>query len=374
MRLLFIYYQYPLYPQGSYFQEFINQIAARVSQAYLLASRYPAGEFKKPKNLTIFWLPYFNLPFLNEIFFILSALIKVIFTKELHQVDLVNAVGPRGILAGWYLKRKYKLPLICTIELINERKTLFNNLVYLLSRFLITKAPVDKFICWSDYYWKNYLRKWGIDKNRVTIIPAGIDTNSYNPGIDGGEIKKKYSPNDPLIVFAKPLYYPNTEAAKLLVRSIALLKSDFKIKLLIGGGNGKKEVWLLAESLGVDDHVDFMLPTPFPEIPKYIAAADLVVLPFTYAPTTSRSLLEAMAMKKPIITSPLGEIKEILKDRKNAILVEPIPEKISIAIKETFNDKNLSDKISSNARRLVEDKFSLLKTSKQTIEFFKELL
>ena len=370
MKVLFIYYKYPLYLQGSYFQEFLNELSRFTEKIYLLAAHYPQSNFKKPKNIKIFWVPLFNIPLIGELFFMLGVLWKVIFTSELQEVDLINSIGPRGLLAGWYLKKKYKIPIVCTIEMINERGSLVNNICYEVVWFLLTRIPIDKFICWSNYYWKNHLKKMGVPKNKVVIIPAGIDTKVYNPNIDGSEIKRKYAPNNPLIVFAKPLYSVNTQSAKLLVQSIALLKPEIKIKLLVGGGEGQKEVEKMAKDLNVIDQVDFMPPTPFPEIPKYIAAADLIVLPFVYAPTTSRSLLEAMAIGKPIITIRGGEIENIIENGKKALLINPIKEEVAKAIKRVLTDQDLATSLGRNAVTLVNKKYSLSIIVDKTIEVY----
>ena len=373
MKVLFFYYKYPLYPQGSYFQEFLNILSDSLERVYLVATRYPKGDFTKPDNLKIFWLPLFDLPVVGELFFMLAALLKTVLVKELHHVNLVNSVGPRGLLAGWYLKKRHKISLICTIEMLNEKDSLANTLYYLFVRFLFTRAPVDKFICWSGYFWESQLKPWGISEDKVVIIPAGVDVERYSPNTDGSGIKKKYAPNNPLIVFAKPLYSTNIEAAKLLVRAVAILKPEIELKLLIGGGDGQSGVEKLAKDLDVSQQVSFMPLTPFPEIPKYIAAADLVVLPFTYAPTTSRSLIEAMAMGKPIVTTPVGEVGRILKDREHVVFVNSVPKEIATAVKEVLNDEDLSVRIGVNARRLVEEKFSLPAVVRQTVRTFESL-
>ena len=374
MKILTVFYHYPLYPEGSYFQEFLNKLAESIDRIYLLACHYPKTNFKKHKNIKIFWVPLLKINYIGEIFFMIAVLLKAVFKKELQQVDVVNSIGPRGLLAGWYLKRKHGIPLICTIEMLNEKGSLFRNVYYELVRFLVIRAPVDKFICWSNYYWEDHLKKWGISEDKVVIIPGGIDTENYNPRIDGSEIKKKYAPDAPLIVFAKPLHDYNTEPAEVIVRAIVLLKPEMTIKALIGSGDGKKYIQNLVKDLGISDLVSFMPPTLFPEIPKYIAAADLVILPFPSARTTSRSLLEAMAMGKPIVTSPIGETGKILKDGKQAILIEPQPKMVAEKIKLLLENKQLSDKIRKGARELIENKFSLSVVVSQTLAIFKDLI
>ena len=343
-----------------------------VDQIYLIAYKYPDCEFFKPKNLKIFWVPRIKIKFLEELFFIFLVLIKVIFISELKKIHVVNCIGPKGLIAGSYLNKIFKITLICTIEMLNEKGSFLNNINYFITKILLTKAPIKKYICWSHYYWENHLKNWGIKENKVAIIPCGIDTEIYNPAVDGSDIKRKYASNYALIVFAKPLFYANSEMAKILVQVIALLKEKIKIKLLIGSGERKREVQMLAEDLSVLDQVEFMPMTPFPEIPKYIAAADLIVLPFTYAPTTSRSLLEAMAMGKPVVTTNKGEIPNIIKNGKEALLVNPIKEEIAKALERVLTDQVLSESLGRNATALVNKKYSLLKIVDKTIEVYTE--
>jgi len=216
MKLLYLFYQYPLYLKGCYFQEFLNQLAKNVNHIYLISYHFPKNNFKKPKNITIFWLPRINLSYLDEILFMLLALVKVILTSELKQINFVNSVGPRGLLAGWYLKKRHNIPLICTIEMLNKKNSLINKTIYYLTKLLLIYSPIDRYLCWSKYYWQNHLKKWGINKNKVKIIPAGINIKNYHPNINGVKIKQKYSPNNPLIVFAKPLYDQNTKGRQAL--------------------------------------------------------------------------------------------------------------------------------------------------------------
>jgi glycosyltransferase involved in cell wall biosynthesis len=374
-KILFIYFRYPLYPEGSYFQEFLNKLAEQVREIYLIATYYPPKSiFKKPTNLRIFWVPLFNIRFIGELFFIVAVLFKTIFTKELHKVDVVNSFGPRGLLAGWYLKKVYGIPLICTIEMLNEKGSIVNDIYYEIVRFLITSIPVDKFICWSNYYWEKHLKPWGIPKERVAIIPGGVDTEIYSPAFDGGNIREKYAPDCSLIVFAKPLYYPNTESAKILVRAVALLKERIKIKLLIGSGEGEREIRNLTRNLNMGDAVEFMPIVPFTEIPKYIAAADLIVLPFTYAATTSRSLLEALAMGKPVITTRVGEMPNMVENGKEALLVNPVKEEVAEAIERVLTNPDLATSLGHNAVALVNQKYALPIIINKTIETYEKVL
>ncbi|OGD54598.1 hypothetical protein A3J78_00365 [Candidatus Beckwithbacteria bacterium RBG_13_35_6] len=373
MRILYIFYQYPLYLKGSYFQEFLNAVCKKIKKIGLISYYYPKTEFTQPKNLKIYWLKKPNLSFIDELLFIVLVLLKVLICKDLKNYDLTNCIGPRGLLAGWYLKKKYKIPLVCTIEMLNEQKGIKNSFIYSLSKILLTKIPIDKFICWSKYY-KQHLISWGIPDSKIIIIPPGIDTTKYHPNIIGKVIKNKYSPKNPLIVFAKPLYLHHVKAVKLIIKAIAILKPKIKINFLVGSGDGKKQIIAYAKKLKILNQVKFMPPIPFPQMPKYLAAADLVVLPFTYAPTVSRSLLEAMAIKKPIITTKVGENKIILKNNHHVLFCLNSESKLAKKIIILLNNKKLTLKLKQSARLLILEKFSLNKIVLQHINCYNQLI
>ena len=79
----------------------------------------------------------------------------------------------------------------------------------------------------------------------------------------------------------------------------------------------------------------------------------LLILP-SFSEGIPNVILEAMATKTPIIASPVGGIKEILKNGHNAMFIRPEdPKDISLKILMCLKDKNLRNKISKNAYKEV---------------------
>ncbi|MFC1711113.1 glycosyltransferase family 4 protein [Patescibacteria group bacterium] len=373
MKILYIVFKYPLYHGGSYFQEFLNSISKKVKNISLIAFLFPKTKFSNPKNINFFSLPIINLPILDESLFMLSSFVKVFFSSNFSSLDLINCIGPRGLLAGWYLKKRYKIPLVCTIEMLNNNKGFRNKLTNFFSRFLLTNAPIDKYICWASFY-KKQLISWGISASKIQDIFPGIDIKKYHPKINGKDIKLKYSPKNPLIVFAKPLYLHHIRAVKLLIKSIAILKPKIKINLLLGDGQGKKQIEIYAKNQKVLNQIKFMPQVSFSQIPNYLAAADLIVLPFTYEPTVSRSLLEALAIGKPVITSFKDEFRTILTHKKNVIFTKNSPSQIAKKVEEILKNRKLSKKLSKNAVYLIQNNYSQKLAVQKTITCYRKVL
>lgn len=381
MNVALIYFKYPLYDGGSYIQEFVDELCLKSNTVSLFCCNFPNKNFNKPNNLKIYWLYLLEIPLIGDFIFNLQLLITGFFVffynqilnpKQTTKIDVINIINARGALAGFLLSKLFRIPAIITIEIINTPNgSITQKVFYQMQKFLY-KLNFDHIICWSNYY-QQYLIDWGIDKNKIKIIPSGIDTKRYDPTtVKVNDIKAKYSQNNPLIVFAKPLYYYNRISAELLIDAIFLLKDQIKINLLLGLGDQKSIIDKKIDQLKLTDQVKYMPVVPITKIPEYIMASDIIVLSYKYAPTISRSLLESMAMQKPIITTNIGAIPQILQNDVNALIVEPDPKQIAKAIYTLLQNPQKAHALGTKARSVVLSTYDISLIVNSTIKLYRE--
>ena len=109
-------------------------------------------------------------------------------------------------------------------------------------------------------------------------------------------------------------------------------------------------------------------------MPDLYSVADIFVLP-SLSESFPNVMLEAMAMRKPIIITKVGVVPEILDSYKTAILVEPAsPVELADAIIELETDKGLASKIGQEARALVCKKFTWERVLDQTMRMYEAAL
>lgn len=91
------------------------------------------------------------------------------------------------------------------------------------------------------------------------------------------------------------------------------------------------------------------------DVPALLAFSDIVVLPSYYREGVPRSLLEAMAMGKPLITTDYPGCREIVKDGYNGFLV-PIKNSLALsqAIARLLRDADLRFEFGRAGREWVE--------------------
>ena len=101
--------------------------------------------------------------------------------------------------------------------------------------------------------------------------------------------------------------------------------------------------------------------------------AAVVVFP-SYAEALPMSWLEAMAMKKALVTSNIGWSKEIMKNGKTGYMVHPKDHnQFADRILELLQDRQLSLKMGEAARKHVKDNFSACKIVERNIDFYRSL-
>ena len=115
----------------------------------------------------------------------------------------------------------------------------------------------------------------------------------------------------------------------------------------------------ILEKLERYDNFHYLGTLGYPdEVRQYLTEIDIYALP-TGMDTTPLSCREAMAMKKPIISTRVGGIPEMIYDKETGFLADEGDYQTWIeSIKSLLNNKELAEKLGNNARELLLEKFN----------------
>jgi glycosyltransferase involved in cell wall biosynthesis len=101
---------------------------------------------------------------------------------------------------------------------------------------------------------------------------------------------------------------------------------------------------------------------------------DVVALP-TRSEGMSQSLLEAMALGKPVVTTARGGNTDLVQDGVNGLLVPPRdPRSLGTAIQRLLADPALRARVGAAARRRVREDFTIQRTLEQTDAVYRAAL
>jgi len=193
------------------------------------------------------------------------------------------------------------------------------------------------------------IKSFGFNLKNIYIIPNGIELEKFkNLSKNTARKELNISQNEKVVLFVGTL--KNIKGIKYLVEAINIVKQKgLKIKLLlVGDGEQKSELEKMAEKLNIKEEVVFIGRIDNKEIAKYMAVANIFVLP-SLSEGLPVVVLEAMASGLPIIATKVGGVPEILKDSENGFLVDAKnSEQIAEKILYLFSGDDVKKYISNN--------------------------
>jgi glycosyltransferase involved in cell wall biosynthesis len=127
--------------------------------------------------------------------------------------------------------------------------------------------------------------------------------------------------------------------------------------LIVGEGSERDALEAQAEALSVSERIVFTGRRE--DVPAVTAALDVAVLP-SYREAQGLSVLEAMALNRPVVASNVGGIPEMIEDGATGLLVPPgDSQALAAAIVRLLKDHPYADMLARGGHALVHDRFCI---------------
>ena len=191
--------------------------------------------------------------------------------------------------------------------------------------------------------------------NKCITIYAGIDIQKFSPNITPQITREELnlSTNDFVLVFSGRL--TPEKGIRELITALGLLCEYPTIKLLIigssffGNTNDDNEfiISLKRQAETMKERIRFTGFIPYELMPSYLKISDVAVIPSLWDDPLPTTVLEAQAMRLPIITTDRGGIPEEVT-KSNAIIVPTGTEfekRFAEAILQVYDNKDLQGKM-----------------------------
>jgi colanic acid/amylovoran biosynthesis glycosyltransferase len=208
----------------------------------------------------------------------------------------------------------------------------------------------------------------GLD-GRLAVVPNSVDLRRLGPPRSGA--------GAPGLVLAvarlveKKGLHDLVQACGLLRRRAATAGIQLEV---VGAGPLRGPLREAAERLGVNAR--FLGALPQEEVLERYRRASVYCLPCVVAGSGDRdglptSVLEAMALGVPVVTTAVGGLPEAVIDGRTGLVVpEHDPEALAAALERLLTDRELGARIAARARRHVEGRFALERSAARLRELF----
>ncbi len=157
-----------------------------------------------------------------------------------------------------------------------------------------------------------------------------------------------------------------------VVPLVADVREDCKF-LLIGGGPLVEMVKTEADRLEIGESLTVTGFVDYDHLKEYYNEMKLYVLP-TYAEGIPSTIFEAMACGTPVLTTPVGGIRDVVKEGETGFLLKSNePRHIAERIVKLLDDPELLKKVSANAYKYVRENFNAEKVQSSWRRILKNL-
>lgn len=265
----------------------------------------------------------------------------------------------RDLPVAFWLTRM-KLPTVCELHTLPR-----SGQQWLLR--LLNRQPGLRLMVALTSFIGDTLVEMGFAPDQVLVLPSGVDLKAYQslPGKEQCRRRLGIPLGRRLIGYIGRFQTMGMEKGiPEVIRALARFPARYGSAphfLCVGGPMEAVPAYLeLAGRLGVaKEQLHFVDRVPNREVPLWIKVIDLAVAPYPAAPhylhfMSPLKLFEYMAAGVPIIASDLPSLREVLKHRENAWLVDPEDSEMLLnAIVAILGNAELARRLSAKAQQDV---------------------
>jgi glycogen(starch) synthase len=240
-----------------------------------------------------------------------------------------------------------------------------------VERWMARRA--DHVITCSHYMRGHVADIYGLDEERITVIPNGIDREDLQPVDDLEALRARFAaPDERLVLLVGRLVYEKgfqlaLDALPGIVRRLGNVRF-----LIAGSGTHEAQLRAQATRLGLDAHGTFLGWIGDDLLHSLYRIADLTVVPSIYEPF-GLVALEAMASGCPCIVADTGGLREVVPNRDVGLRFRARSARsLSHWISRVLTDDDLRDRLVTEASEHVL-RFDWTDIARQTAGLYGEL-
>ncbi len=290
--------------------------------------------------------------------------------------DIVHCHGARANFIGMFLKNRIKVPLITTMHSdykLDFKDNVYKRLVFTTLNQIALKR-FNYYIAISDTF-KQMLVDRGFNRDEIFTVYNGIDMDMEIDYIDREEFLESrgigYNGQTIVGIIAR---LDKVKDHDTFLRAAKILVEDKKdvMFLIAGDGNDEKRLVDLTRELEIEKHVHFIgfVDNPF----SFFNAIDINTLT-SLSESFPYAILEGAIMKKPIVSTNVGGLKELIIDDETGYLVD-VGDYKSLAerLKVLIEDKDKLLAIGENLYEKTKNEFSSDSMAEAHVDIYKEII
>jgi len=276
------------------------------------------------------------------------------FKKE--KADIIHTHGWGTFLEGILAAKLARIPILIHGEHGTDQLDLARRRI----AYRMGAWGVDTILAVCENMRDRFICKYHIPAKKIQTIRNGVDTEyfKHDKNLRQATRQNLGIRDDNVVIgtIGRLCYEKNYET---LLRAIALIvnKHSSIQLIMVGDGPYRGSLTQLAVDLGIESRVHF-LGTRYDRL-ELLNAMDVFALT-SVSEGLPNTLLEAMSVGLPVVTTSVGGIPEVVTTQKDGLLVEPQNSQgFAKSLEQLLQASELRDQLGAAAHKRMESKFSL---------------
>ncbi len=290
-----------------------------------------------------------------------------------ENIDIIHAHGSRAASNMIWSAKRLRKPLVYTVHgwSFHQDQSFWIQKIRAWSEKLICKCS-RQIICVSDSNRLSGNKTFGL--NSCKVIENGVNLKRFNPHGNNKDLRPVFGFSKDDIIVGLIARITLQKDPLTFIQGIAIAhKQNPRIKgLIVGEGDMKEEI---EEYIQSHEMNSFIHTAPFrTDVPDILNTIDIYCLPSLWE-GLSIALLEAMAMKKPVIVTPTDGCKELIKHGENGLVVNfKSPDEMANACLQYISEPSLMEKCVNAAFEMVDERFNAQRVSDTVSDIYQNIL
>ncbi|NLP10694.1 glycosyltransferase family 4 protein [bacterium] len=292
-----------------------------------------------------------------------------------RQIDIVHThggiAGVWGRLAAWAAKTPVRIHTLHGIHYLHYRSRMKRIMFISLDRLLA--IGTEKIICVSEADRQAGLAAGCFPADRAVLIRNGIPAPSLSAAFTSLSKRTELGLPAATAVIGTVGRLHVQKGQRWFLEAMHIVQKEIPnlIALLVGDGPLAGELQAYTRELNLQDHVRFLGSRR--DVPELIALMDVFVLSSEWE-GMPLSLLEAMALERPVAAFAIPGVTEAIRDNESGLLATPQDaESLAQAVLRLLRDRELARRLAKKGRQFFFDHFQEEKMVHATAELYTRL-
>lgn len=290
------------------------------------------------------------------------------------RIDIVHSHDVKASIAGYLAAKAFKVPVVSHIHV-----------TYLWMKKLGPLKIIDQYF--RNKYTKSLacsemVRDFYLEHNKkalqgkIEYLDNAFNFNEFNKiePKDKESFKQQLGIDKDAYIYGYLGRLLEVKGADLMIDSFYDIqnKVDNSILLIVGDGPEREKLEAKVKEYGIENKVIFAGYQK--NVYDYMNAFDCFILP-SIREGLPIAVLEAMAMRKPVLSTPVAGLKKLMKNEFNGLVLRERSRKdLSEAMIKINEDKELSKNIAENAYKHLDENYNINTYVRKVERLYKDVL